>query len=141
MTVRFHRGDLPDLENYQGDAVAIDTETLGLHADFAAVNSNFWITPDSANTDPTGAGLYIWDKEAPLDWDFADYNSDKGKSRDFLRDSGAERIEIPYRRNRMIVFNSNLFHESGPVAFKPGYENHRINVTMLFGQRGPHRRG
>ena len=86
---------------------------VGLHADFAAVNSNFWITPDSANLEPTGAGLEIWDKEA-----------------------GAQRIDVPYRRNRMIVFNSNLFHESGPVTFKPGYENHRINVTMLFGQRG-----
>ncbi len=31
MTVRFHRGDLPDLENYRVDAVAIDTETLGLN--------------------------------------------------------------------------------------------------------------
>ncbi|MFN3766085.1 MAG: ribonuclease D [Aliihoeflea sp.] len=31
MTVRFHKGDLPDLENYRGLAVAIDTETLGLN--------------------------------------------------------------------------------------------------------------
>ena len=30
MTVRFHRGDLPNLDNYRGEAVAIDTETLGL---------------------------------------------------------------------------------------------------------------
>ncbi|MCR4268939.1 ribonuclease D [Nitratireductor sp. ZSWI3] len=30
MTIRFHRNDLPNLDNYQGDAVAIDTETLGL---------------------------------------------------------------------------------------------------------------
>ncbi|MGY6710343.1 MAG: ribonuclease D [Rhizobiaceae bacterium] len=30
MTVRFHKGDLADLSNYQGEAVAIDTETLGL---------------------------------------------------------------------------------------------------------------
>ena len=29
MTIRLHKGDLPDLENY-GDSVAIDTETLGL---------------------------------------------------------------------------------------------------------------
>lgn len=28
--IRFHKGDLPDLAHYQGDAVAIDTETLGL---------------------------------------------------------------------------------------------------------------
>jgi len=31
MTIRFHRGDLPDLSNYDVDAVAIDTETLGLN--------------------------------------------------------------------------------------------------------------
>jgi ribonuclease D len=31
MTIRFHRNDLPDLDNYQVDAVAIDTETLGLN--------------------------------------------------------------------------------------------------------------
>ena len=30
MTVRLHRGDLPDLTRYT-DAVAIDTETMGLH--------------------------------------------------------------------------------------------------------------
>jgi ribonuclease D len=30
-TIRFHQGDLPDLSNYQVDAVAIDTETLGLN--------------------------------------------------------------------------------------------------------------
>ncbi len=31
MTIRVHKGDLPDLANYGGDAVAIDTETLGLN--------------------------------------------------------------------------------------------------------------
>jgi ribonuclease D len=30
MTIRFHKYDLPDLAHYQVDAVAIDTETLGL---------------------------------------------------------------------------------------------------------------
>jgi len=30
MTIRLHRGDLPDLSRYTG-AVAIDTETMGLH--------------------------------------------------------------------------------------------------------------
>ena len=30
-TIRFHRGDLPDLSNYDVEAVAIDTETLGLN--------------------------------------------------------------------------------------------------------------
>ena len=30
MTIRLHRGDLPDLSRYQRGAVAIDTETMGL---------------------------------------------------------------------------------------------------------------
>jgi ribonuclease D len=30
MTIRLHRGDLPDLSRYQGGAIAIDTETMGL---------------------------------------------------------------------------------------------------------------
>ena len=31
MTIRFHKGDLPDLDAYAGGSVAIDTETLGLN--------------------------------------------------------------------------------------------------------------
>jgi ribonuclease D len=30
-TIRFHKNDLPDLSNYNVDAIAIDTETLGLN--------------------------------------------------------------------------------------------------------------
>lgn len=30
MTVRLHRGDLPDLSHYRGAEVAVDTETMGL---------------------------------------------------------------------------------------------------------------
>jgi ribonuclease D len=32
MTIRLHRGDLPDLSRYQGGSVAVDTETMGLNA-------------------------------------------------------------------------------------------------------------
>jgi len=31
MAIRFHKGDLPDLSHYDVEAVAIDTETLGLN--------------------------------------------------------------------------------------------------------------
>src|SRR3954469_20357865 len=30
MTIRVHRGDLPDLSHYRAGAVAVDTETMGL---------------------------------------------------------------------------------------------------------------
>jgi hypothetical protein len=31
----------------------------------------------------------IWDKPAPLDWNFEKYNIDAGAARDFLRREGA----------------------------------------------------
>jgi ribonuclease D len=31
MTIRLHRGDLPDLTRYQGGAIAVDTEAMGLN--------------------------------------------------------------------------------------------------------------
>ncbi len=69
-----------------------------LHADFAAVNANFWITPDEANLAP-------------------------------------ERVVVPYRQNRAVLFHSDLVHASDRVSFREGHENRRINITMLFGDR------
>ena len=108
---------------------------INLHADFAAVNVNFWITPDSANRDPDHGGLVIWDKAAPLGWDFAKYNNDETAMRAFLRDAGAEAVTVPYRANRAVIFDSDLFHETDRIQFQDGYENRRINVTFLYGWR------
>jgi hypothetical protein len=35
------------------------------HADFAAVNVNFWITPDEANLDSKTGGMIVYDLEVP----------------------------------------------------------------------------
>ena len=107
---------------------------VNLHADFAAVNVNFWITADSANQDPDTGGLIIWDKSAPRNWGFRDYNQNSQKMRDFLTSRGAQPIKVAYRCNRAIVFNSSLFHETDRIDFDKGYENRRINVTLLYGQ-------
>ena len=48
---------------------------------------------------------------------------------------GGNKNVIPYNENRAVIFNSNLFHETDNIDFKDGYENRRINVTMLFGKR------
>ena len=107
----------------------------GTHADFAAVNVNFWITPDEANQDPESGGLVVWDVAAPLEWDFARYNAAEEDIRAFLAREHAKPVRIPYRANRAVIFDSDLFHETDTIAFKPGYENRRINVTMLYGRR------
>ena len=121
----------------QAWAFKYDSELTGinLHADFAAVNVNFWITPDAALEDDTAGGLVVWDKEAPLDWDFEKYNADEPAMRQFLAENDAKSVRIPYRENRALVFNSDLFHETDQIAFRPGYENRRINVTLLYGDR------
>ena len=109
---------------------------IPIHADFAAVNVNFWITPDEANLDPKSGGLIFWDKEAPLEWDFETYNANEPAIRQFLVESGAKTVNVPHRQNRVAIFNSDLFHKTGEIRFREGYENRRINITMLFGKRG-----
>ena len=110
---------------------------LKIHADAAAVNVNFWITPDDANLDPASGGLIVWDKEAPREWDFKVYNSTafQPKIREFLKQSGASPVKVPYRENRALVFNSDLFHESDACTFRDDYESRRINITFLYGRR------
>jgi tetratricopeptide (TPR) repeat protein len=108
---------------------------IGEHADFAAVNVNFWLTPDEANLDPDSGGLVVWDKEAPSDWDFDAFNRDVERIRQFLRASGARPVTIPHRQNRVVIFNSDLFHKTDDYRFRPGYLNRRLNVTFLYGYR------
>ena len=111
---------------------------IKVHADFAAVNVNFWITPDDANLDPESGGLVIWDKCAPPEWDFAAYNGEAAPIRAFLARSNARSVTVPYRANRAVIFDSDLFHETDRMHFKPGYENRRINITLLYGRRKTH---
>ncbi len=106
-----------------------------LHADFAAVNVNFWITPEAANQDGQSGGMDIYDVNAPLWWDFAAYNGRADLMKLLLRDRDARVVSVPYRTNRAIIFNSDLFHETQAVDFAEGYANHRINITFLFGDR------
>lgn len=106
-----------------------------IHADFAAVNVNFWIMPDGANLDPSAGGLLVYDLDAPLSWDFATYNERLDMIKDFLRRNRPRVINIPYRENRAVIFNSDLFHATAEVNFRPEYEHRRVNITMLYGVR------
>lgn len=130
----FHRHRLLQAWAFKQDSAR---RPLKIHADAAAVNVNFWITPDDANLDPASGGLIVWDKEAPREWDFKAYNSTafQPKIREFLKQSGASPVRVPYRENRALIFNSDLFHESDTCAFRDDYESRRINITFLYGRR------
>ena len=108
---------------------------IKIHADFAAININFWITPDKANLNKKTGGLLIWDKEAPKNWDFEKYNNNHLAIKNFLKKKKSKMKRIKYKSNRVIIFNSNLFHASDNFNFKKNYENRRINITLLYGKR------
>lgn len=108
---------------------------LAVHADAAAVNVNFWITEDDANLDPEGGGLQVYEHNAPRNWDFRMFNNDAGKIVDYLASIGSVPRRYPYRANRALVFDSDLFHATDQPRFREGYLNRRINITLLYGNR------
>ncbi len=110
-----------------------ETSGIAAHAGAAAVNLKFWITPDDANENPESGGLIVYTKEAPGKWDFDAYNYEYEAIEAFTK--GSEAVVVPYRCNRAVLFHSNLIHKTGDIHFKPGLENRRISITMLFGQR------
>ncbi len=108
---------------------------INVHADYARVNLNFWVTDDTANRDPASGGLVVYDTPAPLSWGFDEYNRNDSRSiYAFLKDSSAGQRRVPHRCNRAVLFNSRLFHETDLIDFAQGYENRRVNITYLFGR-------
>ncbi|HTU20758.1 MAG TPA: tetratricopeptide repeat protein [Gemmataceae bacterium] len=111
------------------------------HNGDGSVTVNFWLTPDEANmTADGGGGMVMYDKEHPPDWDWLTINACKddpaveAQIAAYLAD--AHSFTIPYRCNRAVLFHSTLFHKTDPFHFRDGYENRRMNITMLFGRRG-----
>jgi tetratricopeptide (TPR) repeat protein len=108
---------------------------INIHADFALVNLNFWITPDMFNNDQNRGGLKIYDTPAPEDWTFQKYNMNADEIYALLKKNKANCVNVPYKFNRAVLFNSDYFHETDQINFKDEYEGRRINITYLFGDR------
>jgi hypothetical protein len=109
---------------------------MAVHADVAAVNVNFWVTPDEANLDPATGGLLVYAKGVPPVPDALRTDAGPGAIRKHLDAAGAQPVRVPYRANRAVIFDSNLFHESDAFRFRDGYGNRRISITLLYGARG-----
>lgn len=108
---------------------------IDIHADDAAVSVNFWMTPTEANLTADHGGLVICRVPPPSEWKVIDYGGDRARIVAFLEQNAEENLTVPYRQNRAVLFDSRLFHYSDTPNFAQGYENHRINVTLLFGRR------
>jgi hypothetical protein len=112
-----------------------DLPGTDIHGDDADFSLNLWITPDSANLDPDSGGLVMWDKTAPSDWSFDEYNSGGERVRQYLEAHNAESQVIAHRANRAVLFDGRLFHRTDRFDFAPGFANRRRSVTFLFRRR------
>ncbi len=107
------------------------------HADEAALNINIWITPDEARRAGESGGLRLHDATVPEGWSFDDYNREPEAMRALLSAKRARPIDVAYRCNRAVIFDSCLIHETLPYDFGSTYADRRVNVTLLYGAR-PH---
>jgi len=108
---------------------------IKVHADEAAVNVNVWLTPDDANLDPAGGGLVIYTAKPGAAASAEEYNSRGDEfARELLEATDYANVTVPYKQNRIVIFDSALYHKTDDFTFKPGYENRRINLTFLFGK-------
>ena len=109
------------------------SSAIDVHADDAALSLNFWVTRSQANRNPGRGGLVVYRTPPPVDWTIADYDGDKGRIVSFLEKNGDDRLLVPYWENRAVLFESRLFHSTDIAEFRQGYEDHRINITLLYG--------
>jgi Tfp pilus assembly protein PilF len=107
---------------------------LGPHADDGAVAVNFWLTPDEANEDSERGGLVIWDRLVPDHYLRHDRATQQQIIQSLIGEPGATAVTIPYRCNRAAIFDGMIVHSTDAFRFKDGYENRRINITLLYGR-------
>lgn len=107
---------------------------LGPHADDGAVAVNFWLTPDEANEDPERGGLVIWDRIVPEHYLRRDRQTQQQIIQSLIDEPGATAVTVPYRCNRAAIFDGMILHSTDAFRFKDGYENRRINITLLYGR-------
>jgi tetratricopeptide (TPR) repeat protein len=107
---------------------------LGPHADDGDISINFWITPDAANLDPERGGLILWEREVPESYLRLDRPAQRQVIEAIVAEPGVPTVSVPYRCNRAVLFDSMIAHSTDAFQFKDGFENRRINITLLYGR-------
>ncbi len=105
-----------------------------IHADVGAVSANLWLTETDACL--SGGGLQLYDAQVPPDWPFAEVNGPAGRLRAWLRDTAPPSRIIPYRGNRLVLFDGRAPHRTEPFRFREGFDRRRLNLTFLFDAPG-----
>lgn len=105
-----------------------------LHADEGAISVNFWLTPDAANLQTGTGGLVFWKKRFPEGY-FRMSQVEKNEALlGAIAEPGVESVTVPFGYNRAALFDSGLIHRTDDLDFAQGYENRRLNVTLVYGR-------
>ena len=79
--------------------------------------------------------MVVYTTKPKASWDFKSYNTNTEFVRkELLVPSNFANITVKHQPNRCVIFDSALFHQTDKYRFKKGYENGRINLTLLFGE-------
>lgn len=113
-----------------GYSYAAEGSGTDIHADAGRISVNLWLTPGHACL--SGGGLVLYDTLVPADWAFADVNGQADRLRAWLQERRPGRATIPYRGNRLLLFDGRAPHRTEPFRFRPGFANRRLNLTFLF---------
>lgn len=85
--------------------------------------------------DDYGGGLVVYTAKPRREWSFKSYNTNtEFVVNELLEPSDFANVTVRHQPNRCVMFDSALFHETQKYRFKQGYENGRINLTLLFGE-------
>ena len=108
------------------EAIVVAAPTrINLHADMAAVNVNICLNTDGTDLMEEGYG-------GP-DWTFESYKARTDQAvEELLRPANFANVAVHHRPNHAVIFDLALFHHTERYRFKRGYENGRINLTLLF---------
>ncbi len=105
-----------------------------VHADDGKVSINFWLTPEEANLNSDTGGLTFWKERVPVNY-FGKASEEKAKiMQEIINRPTATSFQIPYRANKVMVFESRLLHKTNEIQFKDDYVDRRVNLTMLYGR-------
>lgn len=105
---------------------------IPLHADYAYMTVNIWITPDSCIKNYKKNGMVIYELQAPADWSFEKFNGDSEGIGELINKHTPKLHTIPYAFNRAVVFRSNMFHATDGVETVQGSLHRRVNLSLMY---------
>jgi hypothetical protein len=103
------------------------------HADNGTFVVNFWLTPDEYNLDSDSGGMVLFDVRRPENIMSPEFQISPQSDEYVAVRTRGEKLEIPYRCNRAVIFDARLFHSSLSISFAAdGAQAKRLNVSMIF---------